>query len=57
MKPFDRTIIYTGLAPLLNFIIPDIPLQPFFFHLIIASLTTQTIGALVTQGQSMWAVP
>lgn len=57
MKPFDRSIIYTRLAPLLNLIIPSIQLRPFFFRLIIAFLTTQSIGALVTLGQSMLGSP
>ncbi|GAB3740351.1 hypothetical protein [Spirosoma jeollabukense] len=57
MKPFDGTLIFTRLAPLLNLIIPDIPLRPFFSRLIIAFLTTQTIGALVTLGQSMLGSP
>ena len=57
MKPFDRSVIFTRLAPLLKLIIPDIPLRPFFLRIIIAILTTQTIGALITLGQSMLGSP
>ena len=57
MKPFDRSFIFTRLAPLLNLIIPNIPLRPFFSRIIIAFLTTYVIGALVTLAQSMLGSP